>query len=118
LKARWTTGLESCRAKSLNRAQVSEFFNILKELVTEYGILPENTYNMDEKGIQLGVGKRTLVLVDRDQKTVQQVEDGSRELVTVIETVCADGTALRPCVIFKAKRRDLEWGRNNLCDAR
>jgi hypothetical protein len=118
LKAQWTTGLESCRAKSLNRAQVSEFFNILQELITVYNIVPSNMYNMDEKGIQLGVGKRTLVLVDRDQKTVQQVEDGSRELVTVIETVCADGTALRPCVIFKAKRRDLEWGRNNPCDAR
>ena len=34
-------------------------------------------YNIDEKGIQLGVGKRTLVLVDRDQKNVHQVEDGS-----------------------------------------
>jgi hypothetical protein len=118
LKAWWTTGLESCRAKSLNRTQVSEFFNILQELIAEYNITPSNMYNMDEKGIQLGMGKRTLVLVDRDQRTVQQVEDGSQELVTVIETVCADGTALRPCVIFKAKRRDLEWGRTNPCNAR
>jgi len=44
-------------------------------------------YNMDEKGIQLGIGKRTLVLVDCDQKTAQQVKNGSWELVTVIETV-------------------------------
>jgi hypothetical protein len=75
-------------------------------------------YNMDEKGIQLGIGKRTMVLVDHDQKSVQQVEDGNCELVTVIETVCSDGTALQPCVIFKVKRRDLEWGRNNPCNAR
>jgi len=61
LKAQWTTGLESCRAKSLNRAQVSEFINILQELIAEYNITPSNMYNMDEKGIQLGVGKRTLV---------------------------------------------------------
>jgi hypothetical protein len=118
LKARWTTGLESCRARSLNLAQVSGFFNILQDIILQYDIVPSNIYNMDEKGIQLGVGKRMLVLVDRDQKTVQQVEDGSRELVTIIETVCADGTALPPCVIFKAKRRDLEWGRNNPCEAR
>jgi hypothetical protein len=39
-------GLESCCAKSLNRVQVFKFFDILKELVTEYGILSENTYNM------------------------------------------------------------------------
>ena len=73
---------------------------------------------MDEKGIQMGVGKRTLVLVDRDQKTVQQLENGNRELVTVIETVCADGTALRPSVIYKGQRRDFSWGRDNPCNAR
>ena len=77
LKARRTTRLESCHAKCLNRTQVSEFFDILRELVTQYNIVPSNMYNMYEKGIQLGVGKQTLVLVDRDQKNVHQVEDGS-----------------------------------------
>jgi hypothetical protein len=79
---------------------------------------PQNIYNMDEKGIQMGVGKRSLVLVDRDQKLVQQLEDGDRELVTVIEAVSADGFALLPSVIFKGKRRDLAWGRVNPCNAR
>ncbi|KZP14232.1 CENP-B protein, partial [Athelia psychrophila] len=73
---------------------------------------------MDEKGIQLGVGKRVLALVDRDQKVVQQVEDGNRELVTVIECVCADGTAIPPSVVYQGARRDLEWGRDNPCKAR
>jgi len=118
LKARWTTGLEACRAKALNRTQVSEFYDILRGLITEYGIKMRDIYNMDEKGIQLGVGKHTLVLVDRDQKTVHQVEDGNRELVTVIECICADGSFLPPSVIYKGKRRDLEWGRNNPCNAR
>jgi hypothetical protein len=118
LKARWTTGLESCRARCLNRALVSEYFDILESLLEEYNIPPENIYNMDEKGIQLGVGRREMVLVDRDMKTVYHVEDGNRELVTIIETICADGTALHPSVIYKGKTRDLEWGRNNPCHAR
>ncbi|KAG2739241.1 hypothetical protein P692DRAFT_201677417, partial [Suillus brevipes Sb2] len=62
--------LECCRAKALNRPQVTEYFNILVELITKYNIIPSNIYNMDEKGVQLGIGKRTLVLVDRDQKTI------------------------------------------------
>jgi hypothetical protein len=66
----------------------------------------------------MGVGKRTLVLVDRDQKIVQQLENGNRELVTVIETVCADGTSLWPSVIYKGQQRDLAWGRDNPCNAR
>jgi hypothetical protein len=118
IKGRWTTGLECCRAKALNRTQVAGFFGILDELITKHNIPPENIYNMDEKGVQLGVGGRVYVLVDRDQKSVMQVEDGNRELITIIETVCADGDSIRPSVIFKAKRRDLQWGRNNPCDAR
>jgi len=103
IKGRWTTGLECCRAKALNRTQVAGFFGILDELITKHNIPPENIYNMDEKGVQLGVGGRVYVLVDRDQKSVMQVEDGNRELITIIETVCADGDSIRPSVIFKAK---------------
>lgn len=118
LVARWTTGLESCRARALNKTQVTEFFDILKDLTEQYHIKPHNIYNMDEKGLQLGVGKRAKVLVDRDQKSVQQLENGNRELVTVIEVVSADGFALRPSVIFKAKKRNLSWAENNSCNAR
>jgi hypothetical protein len=95
-----------------------EYFEILQKIIEDNQIPPENIYNMDEKGIQMGVGKRTLVLVDWDQKTVQQVEDGNRKLVTVIKCVSADGSVLHPSVIYKGKRRDLEWGRDNPCKAR
>lgn len=57
-------------------------------------------------------------IVDRNQKNVQQVENGNREMVTIIETVCADGTSIAPLVIFQAKRRVLEWGKNNPGNAR
>lgn len=90
----------------------------MEELIDEYKITEENIYNMDEKGIQLGMGKRVRAFVDRDQTSVTQVEDGDRELVTMIECVCADGTAIRPGAVFKGARRNLEWGRENPCDAR
>ncbi|KAJ7582207.1 hypothetical protein C8J56DRAFT_957221, partial [Mycena floridula] len=41
---------------------------------------------MDEKGIQLGVGDKSRVLVDRDQKAVQKLEHGNRDLVTILES--------------------------------
>ena len=56
---------------------------------------------MDEKGIQLGMGKRVHALVNCDQKTVHQVEDGNCELVMIIECVCADGTSVCPSMVFK-----------------
>lgn len=118
LKMKKTTGLEKARAKALNQFAVGEFFDMLTEVIEEYKILPGNLYNMDEKGIQLGIGARITAMIDRDQKTVYSIEDGNRELVTVIETICADGSVLHPSVIFQGQRRNSEWGRNNPCNAR
>ena len=101
LKDKWTTGLEQCYAQSLNCAAVVDFYNHLQHLQEKYDILDENVYNMDEKGIQLRMGKRVHALVNCDQKTVHQVKDGNHELVTIIECVCADWTAICPSVVFK-----------------
>jgi len=73
---------------------------------------------MNEKGVQLGVGKRVAAIVDHDQKSVYSVEDSDCELVTIIETVCADGMALKPTVIFHRKHTNLAWGNDNPCGAR
>lgn len=70
------------------------------------------------KGIQLGVGDKIPALVDRDQKVVQKIESGNRDLVTIIECISAEGAALHPSVVFQGQRRDLRWGENNPCDAR
>jgi hypothetical protein len=118
LKVKWSSTLEKCRAASLNPTLVNEFYNLLEETINTYNIPAENIYNMDEKGIQLGIGQKVKAFVDRDQKDVYSIQDGNRELVTVIETVSADGSCLQPSVIFQGKRRDLEWGRNNPCNAR
>lgn len=91
---------------------------LLTETIEKYDINWKNIYNMDEKGIQMGIGGRVAAIVDCDQKDVYQVENGNRQLVTIIETVSADGHALHPSVIYQGKRRDLEWARHNPCNAR
>lgn len=96
----------------------AKFYDLLETIVTKQNIPPENIYNPDEKGVQLGKGNKTQVLVDRDQKVVQATEHGNRELVTIIETVCADGTSLPPSVIFEGSRVNAEWGRVNPAGAR
>ena len=75
-------------------------------------------YNMDEKGIQLGMGKCVCAFVDCDQQSIAQVKDGDQELVTLIECVCADGTAIWPRAVFKGACCNLEWGCENSCNAR
>jgi hypothetical protein len=68
-------------------------------------------WNMDKKGVQLGIGVKVAAIIDQDQSTVYSVEDGSCELVTIIEAVCMDGMALVPSVIFQSMHCNLEWGR-------
>ncbi|KAF9504723.1 hypothetical protein BS47DRAFT_1249117, partial [Hydnum rufescens UP504] len=36
-----------------------------------------------------------------------------RENITVLDTICADGTYLKPVVIFKAKQLSAGWVCNN-----
>ena len=76
IKTKWTSNLEKCRAQALNPAAAQGFYDILEEVRDKYGITEENTYNMDEKGVQMGIGGSVHALVDCDQKVVQQVEDG------------------------------------------
>lgn len=118
LKMKTTVPLEQARAKALNKPTVDEFFDMLASVIEEYNITPGNIYNMDEKGIQLGIGAKITVMVDRNQRAVYSIEDGNRELITVIECICADGSVIHPSVIFQGQRRNSEWGRINPCNAR
>ena len=37
------------------------------------------------------------------------MNDGNKELITVVETVSADGTALPPMIILKGKTQQAQW---------
>jgi hypothetical protein len=56
--------------------------------------------------------------VDRNQLSVQHVENSNWQNVTIVEYVCADGTSINPHVIFKGKTLDDEWACNNPVQAR
>ena len=64
LKMKNTTRLEKAHATALNPMAVDGFFDVLTEVIEEHDIEPKNMYNMDEKGIQLGVGARVTAMVD------------------------------------------------------
>ncbi|KDQ11636.1 hypothetical protein BOTBODRAFT_114053, partial [Botryobasidium botryosum FD-172 SS1] len=68
----------------------------LKDILEKFEIPWENVYNMDEKGIQLGGGRKgspKKYLFSREQRHKYRLKSDDLELVTVIEAVCSDGTA-------------------------
>jgi hypothetical protein len=73
--------------------------------MNEYSILPENTYNMDEKGFMIGRTRRSKRIFSRalwERKQVtDSLQDGNREWISVLACICADGTALPPGLVFE-----------------
>ena len=102
----WSTPMESVRHKADSSEKYNQYFTLLHQKMAEHEVLPENTYNMDEKGFMIGVilrAKRCFdrVLYERKQNKQSQ-HDGNREWVTVLATICADGSTLPPGIIFPA----------------
>jgi hypothetical protein len=63
---------------------------------------------MDEKGFLIGVlskSKRVFSKAKWERREVREaLQDGSREFITVLACICADGTSLEPSVIFAGKQ--------------
>jgi hypothetical protein len=70
----------------------------------ECDMLPENTYNMDEKGVFLGRITKAKRVFPKDLKASGKLlavgQDGSIECITVVATICGDGTSLPPLLIY------------------
>lgn len=66
-------------------------------------------YNLDEKGYMMGLAQDACVIVPRPCTQTKLTQDGSQELVTVIETIGVRGIALSPLIIYKGKFVKLDW---------
>lgn len=102
----------------MNPVTKEEFFRLLEDIQEKKNIPDELKYGADETGIQSGIGT-TEYVVGRKGKGVQhQQRDGNRENITVLPTICADGTNLAPAIIFKGEAYQSKWLQNNPLHAR
>ncbi|KIO17780.1 hypothetical protein M407DRAFT_84644 [Tulasnella calospora MUT 4182] len=84
--------LNRIRANAANPVVLRDYADTVERLFAEHKPPPRNILGTDELG--------------------------DRNNVTVIETICADGTVLRPIVIFKGQYLMLGWGEDNPDDAK
>lgn len=105
--------LDPKRAKAFNYPTVKKHFDLFKATKDQYDIPWENIYNMDEKGIQLGGGRKNsgikYILSRKGRKTKYRAASDNLELVTVVECVCADGSSVPPGFVFQGKRFQAAW---------
>jgi hypothetical protein len=77
----------------------------------EYRIEKRLTFNMDEKGSMIGVQSKSKRVFSKvvwvKDGARAPIQDGSREWITIIPTICADGTTLFTSIIYPSEGYEL-----------
>ena len=89
VSSKFGSNLDHQRALAGSPGPIIDFFHKFKKVLKEYNLLPENIYNMDEKGFILGVSNRSKFVCKAGRRPPRIAQDGTLELITAIETVSA-----------------------------
>jgi hypothetical protein len=99
--------MDRTRVKADSEHSYRHYLELLHAKIQQYDVEPRHIYNMDEKGFLAGVTSRQKRIFSRQlweqKKVTAGLQDGSREWITILALVCADGSSLDPSVIFEAK---------------
>jgi hypothetical protein len=111
LLTRWTTGLDRLRQQADSLIKYESYFDLLYNKMKEHGVEPQFTYNTDEKGFMVRVEGRLKRVFSKQvwEKGGRKalVQDGNREWITVLPTICADGTTLPTGIIYQAENGNI-----------
>ncbi len=116
VSTKWAASLDSIRAKTVSPAAVKHYYDLLEKTLTNNNIQPHNLYGFDESGFPLGGGKKTRG-ISATNKPLKRQRSNNKENVTVMATICTDGTNVPPVVIFQGKYFLEKWKQNNPTDA-
>ena len=101
LISKWTTAMDN-----------SLYFNLMREKIEQYEVEARHIYNMDEKGFMLGAVGRSKRIFSKASyeagKRRSMIQDGSREWITLLACICADGSYLEPALIYKSKKGSIQ----------
>jgi hypothetical protein len=103
------TKLDPKRVKNFNKAAINDYFDKLEDIHAQFpdGIPPEHIWNMDEKGIQLGGGRKNLgkkFYFLHKQRNKYHIRSDNLELVTILECVSAAGAVVPPSFCLQTGR--------------
>jgi hypothetical protein len=112
LTPRWTDAMDRDRHQADSGHRYKAFFEEIYDQMTRHEIEPRQSYTMDEKGFLLGrIGKSKRIFSKAlwEQGGIQKnMQDGSREWITTVACICADGTAIPPVLILASRNSTLQ----------
>jgi hypothetical protein len=101
--------LDCNRAWNNDPIIISDWFKFFRGVREKYNIETANLYNMDEKGVILGIAASSKVIVSKKSVYRQVTQPGTCESVSIIECIAADGLSLPPFIIWKARQHQDSW---------
>lgn len=108
----WTTGLDRNRHNADSEAKYKLYYQLLHEKIEKHSVQPRHTYNMDEKGFLLGITGRSKRVFNRplfnSRQVRQALQDGSREWISTIACICADGSYVDPALVYRSDAETLQ----------
>src|SRR5258706_11146064 len=82
----------------------------LANLVRRKKATPDNIWNCDEKGITMGrEGQQEKAIVRAGTKQAMALSEGSREFVSVLETISAAGQIIAAFIVYQGKTRHASY---------
>ena len=117
IKMSWSRPLETKRGRAVNPFTKNAFYELLGDMVKKYDITEDRTWGVDEIGLQGSMGMPESVMGACKLGPQYQQWDGDRENITVLETICADGTSIPLVVIFKGSAYQVKWVQDNPANA-
>jgi hypothetical protein len=79
LRSRFVPPLDKERLVAQDLARIQQYFDLFLKEKTEKGIYDDDIYNIDEKGVMLGVISKARVVVSRGTKNPYIAQPGNRE---------------------------------------
>ncbi|KAF9651306.1 hypothetical protein BDM02DRAFT_3184566 [Thelephora ganbajun] len=114
LSTYWLAPLPGMRAKAGNQENISGYFALIKERIADPSVAQECVWSMDE--MQANPDGSPTQQVVRESSLHQQHQQSlsNKQMITVIVTICADGTSISPTAVFKAKKVTTSWQKENV----
>jgi len=90
-RLKYSKALDQARKDISTPESYRKWFDLYTSTIKEYGILHGDQYNMDEKGIAMGLIDSVKVIVSKEEMSRYMVQPGNREWASLIECVSDDG---------------------------
>jgi len=98
------------RAKCEDPALIRQWFLLVENTIAKYGIGSNDLYNFDETGFLMGIIGSGMVVTGAERRgNPKSIQPGSREWVTAIQAINAEGWAIPPFIIVAGQYHLATW---------